>query len=411
MSPTLRRIVFVAAGLAALAVVVFLLSPDPVAVEVAVVDRGPLEVTVDEDGRTRVRDRYTISAPVTGRMERLMCEAGDPVAEGEVLALIHPLPLDTRAQEQAVERLRGAEATRDAARARLEQAETARARARRTLERLQQVHDELRGAVAEQRLDDARSAERTAAAAAEEAARGLDAAQHEVAAARAALSGTTATPGAPTRVSSPVAGRVLRTHEECERVITAGSPLVEVGDPGSLEVVVDLLTDDAVRVTDGAPARVEVGGERTLGGVVERVEPSAFTRISPLGVEEQRVNVVVRLAEDGLGDGGASSGDDAAAPTPPVLLGDRYRVEVSLVVWRADDVVRVPVSALFRREAGWGVFVVRGDRAEARAVEIDHRGRQYAEVVRGLSPGDVVVRFPPEALGDGAAVRIRSGGG
>lgn len=405
MKPHLRRIAFVAAGLMALAAVVLLLRPDPVPVEVVRVDRGPLEITIDDDGTTRVQERYVISAPVTGHLERLACQVGDTVAQGQVVARIRPLPLDTRAQRQAAERLRSAEATRDAARARLERAQTTAGQAHRTLERLEKVRSRVPGAVAEERLDDARSAAAAAATAAAEAGSALDAAEHDVAASRAALAGDPAAGVTPTRVASPAAGRVLRAYEECERVVAAGSPILEVGDPGSLEVVVDLLTDDAVRVDHGAPARVTIGDGPVLNGRVERVEPSAFTRVSPLGVEEQRVNVVVRLDEADV----RTLATDPA-PGSALAVGDRFRVEVSLVVWRADDAVRVPVSALFRHDGGWGVFTVDDGRARLRPVELGPRGRHHAQVRSGVPDGAPVVRFPPEALTDGARVRVREAG-
>lgn len=415
-----RRFAYLIAGLVVVALAVLVLRPDPVPVEVATVEMGSLEVTVDEDGRTRVEDRYVVSAPVTGRMERLTCQVGDAVDAGEILALIHPAPLDTRSQREALEHLRAAEATRDAARARLAQATTASSQARRTLERLERVDSDVRGAVAEERLDAARSAARAAAGSVDEATGGLEAADHQVQAARAALAGTLGTSSEPTRVAAPAAGRVLRTYEECERVVVAGSPIVEVGDPASLEVVVDILTDDAVQLRPGAPARITVGPEAVLQGQVERIEPSAFTRVSPLGVEEQRVNVIVRLAHpatDDVPEIAPTPGDGREiAPPPPArstapfpALGDAYRVEVSLVIWQADEVTLVPVSALFRRDGGWGVFVVEGGRVREAPVTLGHRGRHHAEVTAGLTPGEVVVRFPPEALRDGAPVEVAGG--
>ncbi len=367
------------------ALVLWALQPESIAVETATVARGPLRVTVDEDGETRVEDRYLVSAPVTGRLVRLECEVGDEVEAGEVLARVYPLPLDTRTRAEAVERLRATEAAARAAVARVEQARAMALETRRALERLERVAADVPGSVAGQRLDEARTADRTAALALEEAESAADAAAHEVESTRA-LVGSDAS-AEPTLVRAPASGRVLRVYEECERIIAAGSPIMEVGDAGRLEVVVDVLTEDAARLAAGAPAGVIAGPEAdTLRGSIRLIEPSAFTKVSPLGVEEQRVNVVVAF------DGG------------DVLLGDRYRVDVSLVAWESGDVLLVPVSALIRSDSRWGVYVVEGERARLRAIDLGERGRAHAEVRAGLEVGEVVVLYPSEAIGDGARV-------
>ncbi|MEJ2540545.1 MAG: efflux RND transporter periplasmic adaptor subunit [Gemmatimonadota bacterium] len=384
-----RKHVLVAAGVVLVGAVAFwALRPEAVSVQTGVVDRGPLRVTVDEDGETRVRDRYLVSAPVTGRMERLTCEAGDSVTEGEVLARIFPLPLDTRSGRAAAERLDVAEANANAARAREELAEAQWSEARRALERLERVAAQVPGAVTAQRLDRASTAERSANLAVEEARAGVTAAAHELEAARAALLGSGEVKGEPTRVRAPASGRILRVYEECERVVTAGAPIVEVGDPGALEVVVDVLTEDAALLRPGAPAYVVPGPSAdSLAGVIDRISPSAFTKVSPLGVEEQRVDVVVRFQDDG------------------VVLGDRYRVAVALVAWEGLDVLRVPVSALFRAGDDWAVFVVDAGRAHRRVLTIGERNRRSAAVEDGLREGDEVVIYPSDAVEDGIRVR------
>ncbi len=379
-----------AAALGGVGLVVWVAQPERIAVETAVIGRGPLAVTVDEDGETRVEDRYLVSAPVTGRLVRLSCEVGDEVVAGQVLAHVFPLPLDTRTQAEVVERLQAAEAGARAAVARVEQARALAAETRRALERLERVATDVPGSVAGQQLDEARTADRTAALALEEAEGAADAAAHEVESARAVV-GSEAS-ATPTLVRAPAAGRVLRVFEECERIIAAGSPILELGDPNRLEVVVDVLTEDVARLSVGAPARVSPGPEAdTLRGVIQLIEPSAFTKLSPLGVQEQRVNVVVELDEEG------------------VLLGDRYRVDVSLVAWQSDDVLLVPVSALFRADSRWGVYVVEGDRARLRLLEIGERGRSHAEVRSGIEVGERVVLYPSEAIEDGARVETPEG--
>lgn len=370
------------------AVVVPLLRADPVRVDLRTATRGPLQVTVDEDGETRVEERYVVSSPVTGRMVRLECEVGDSVAAGQVLARIYPLPLDTRTRAETARRLEAAEASWRAASSAVAQAETTRADARRARERLERVAADVRGAVAEERLDAARSAERSAALALEQARAAAEAARHEVEATRSALVGADETTAEPTLVRAPAQGRVLRLYEDCERAVAAGAPILEVGDPTALEVTVEVLTEDAARLSAGAPAYVSPGpGLDTLRGVIRRIEPSAFTRVSPLGVEEQRVNVIVTFEDR------------------PVTLGDRFRVDASLVAWRAEDVLQVPVGALFRDGSGWAVFTVDDGRAHRRTIEIGHRGRSAAEVLSGLREGETVVVYPSDAVEDGVRVQ------
>jgi HlyD family secretion protein len=371
---------------AVIALVVFVLRPEVLPVEASVIARGPLRVTVDEDGETRVQDRYLVSAPVTGRMVRLECEVGDSVAVGQVLAQVYPLPLDTRTHAEAAARLEAAEASRRAAEARVEQARALWAESRRALERLEKVSIDVPGSVAGQRLDETRTAERTAALALQEAESVMEAAEHEVQSARATLAGSDTASGEPTVVRAPARGRVLRLYEECERIVMAGAPILEIGDPDRLEIVVDVLTEDAGQLQVGAPARVTTGAHRdTLHARIVRIEPSAFTKVSPLGVEEQRVNAILSF-------------EDSA------VLGDRYRVDASLVTWESDDVLLVPMSALFRSDSRWSVFRVEGGRALLQHVELGQQGRSDAEVLDGLAPGDVVVLYPSETLEDGARV-------
>jgi len=368
------------------ALVLLVLRPEVIPVETSVIERGPLRVTVDEDGETRVQDRYVVSAPVTGRMVRLECEVGDSVAVGQVLARVYPLPLDTRTRAEAAARLEAAEASRRAAEARVEQARALWSESRRALERLERVSTDVPGSVAGQRLDEARTAERTAALALQEAESVMDAAEHEVQSARATLAGSDTASSEPTVVRAPAAGRVLRLYEECERIVMAGSPILEIGDPDRLEIVVDVLTEDAGRLEVGAHARVTTGaGGDTLHARTLRIEPSAFTKVSPLGIEEQRVNVILSF-------------EDSA------VLGDRYRVDASLVTWESDDVLLVPMSALFRSDSRWSVFLVEEERARLTHVELAHQGRSSAEVLEGLDVGDVVVLYPSETLEDGAPV-------
>jgi HlyD family secretion protein len=388
MKLTLKHLVIL--GLLGLAVLlgVLLLRPEPIPVDVATIARGPLRVSIDEDGETRVEDRYVVSSPVTGRLERLECDVGDTVEAGQVIAHVFPLPLDTRTRAEAAARLEAAEASRQAAQSRVEQARALWSESRRALERLERVSADVPGSVARRQLDEAQTTEHTAALALEEARSVLEAADHDVQSARATLAGSEGVAGEATLIRAPAWGRVLRVHEECERIVIAGSPVLEIGDPDRLEVVVDVLTEDAGRIAAGAPALVTMGqGHDTLRAHVVRIEPSAFTKVSPLGVEEQRVNVIL--------------GFDGAA-----VLGDRYRVDVSLVTWESDDVLLVPMSALFRADGRWSVYVVAEERARLRPVEIGEQGRTHAEVRGGLVPGDVVILYPSEATAEGAPVEL-----
>jgi HlyD family secretion protein len=380
-----RRIGLVAGGVVAVVLLVLAFRPQPLVVQTAEVARGPMEVVVNTDGTTRMSDVYRVAAPVAGRLSRITVRPDDPVARGQVLARIYPPPMDAAMAEEATARAAAAQARLVEARGRLETAAGGAEMAARHAGRVAEVF--AAGGLPRETVERARL---QAQAAQEElaAARGyVAAAEQELAASRASLP---AASGRPTDVRAPSPGRVLRVPDPSERVVAAGTPLVEVGDAGRLEIVADVLSTDAVRIRPGAPVRVHSwGGDGLLSAAVRTVEPSAFTRISALGVEEQRVNVIADL--------------DA---TPP-QLGDGFRVELRIVTWADVDVVRVPTAALFRRGDGWSVFVVENGRAVRREVRIGARGTEEAQVLGGLSPGDRVVMFPADQLRDGARVRER----
>jgi HlyD family secretion protein len=386
---TRRRLLTAAAAVLVLALVAFLSRDPPREVEIGVVDVGPLEVAIEEDGRSRAVDRYVVAAPVAGRLQRIELREGAPVAAGEVVARIEPLPLDasTRGQLQAqlnaaVARLRAAESTAAQAESAVEQAE-------RELERRRALVDA--GAIPAELLEQyalalqAREQERTSA---REAAR---AAASDVEATRAALIGSDDGSQGVIAVRAPGPGTLLRVEERSARIVSPGEPLLEIGDPGALEVVVDVLTPDAVRIRPGMPARLTGWGGDTLHAAVRLVEPSAFTRVSALGVEEQRVNVILDLDRR------------------PHTLGDGYRMDARIIVWVEDSVVTVPAAALFRSAAGWQAFVIEGGRARLRDVEVGERGEARTQVLGGLEPGEPVVLFPPDDLVDGARVREAEG--
>ncbi len=364
--------------------VALVLRPSVLEVETAIAGRGPLRVTLDEEGRTRVRDRYVVVAPVSGRVARIELQVGDSVTRGAVIARMSPAPLDPRGRQQAEAVVQAADDARQAAVAAVAEARAARDQARRNRERA--------AALAERQLlspadrEQAFLAETTAVYALQAAESRAAAAAHQVEQARAAL---VAGPGSTVVLRSPVCGRILGIPERSERVVVAGTPLVEVGDCSQLEIVVDILTTDAVGVRLGAEMLVEPwsDGRPPIEARVRRVEPAAFTKVSALGVEEQRVNVIADFVNrpDGLGDG--------------------FRVEARIVMWEGTDVLKVPSSALFRSGEQWAVFVLEDGRARLRPVEMGHRNPSDAEITGGLAEGDVVVRHPSDRVADGVRVR------
>jgi HlyD family secretion protein len=386
MSKRRSRLIWIAAAAVAGAGLWFLLRPEAPVVETARVERGPVRVTIDEEGETRVRDRYVVDSPVTARLRRIGLREGDAVEAGSVVAQLDPAPLDARAQEEGEARLEAALDGARVARAALERAQAAREQAERERARaVKLAQDGLVSSEASERADLAAQTARKELEAAEYRAK---AAAHEVEMARAAIAPRL--DGGVVVVKAPASGRVLRVNEPSERVVLAGTALVEIGDPGDLEVIVDLLSSDAVRVAIGDTIEIgEWGGDATLAGVVRLVEPSAFTKVSALGVEEQRVNVV------------------AVVTDPPASLGDRFRVAVSIVLWHAPDVVRIPRGAVFRVGDGWAAFVLDDGRIARRDVEIGHRGGDHFEVLGGVSEGEAVVMYPDERIRDGIRAKSR----
>lgn len=385
MTTTRKRVLYAATAAAVLAGAFFLFRPAPVDVDVTAVSRGPLEVTVDEEGQTRVVDRYTITAPVAGRVDRIEAREGDAVAAGTVVGWVLPTPLDARSREQAVARVAQAEDAQRAADAVVRQAQAAYDQARRVCDRTQALAAQ--NLVAPEDRERAELEETNRQRELESAQFHAQAATHDVQVARAALLGGA---GHAVALRSPVRGQVLRVVDPSERVVAAGTPLLEIGDARRIEIVTDLLSSDAVKVQAGDVMRIEGwGGDTALTGHVIRVEPSGFTKVSALGVEEQRVNVIGGLI------------------AVPAELGDRYRVDVEIVIWRSPDVLRIPASALFRAGERWAAFVVQDGRARRRLVDIGHRSGFDVEVAGGLKPGELVIRDPGDQIVDGGRVRAR----
>lgn len=376
------------AAIAAAGVLTFLLlQPDEYAVETSTVARGLLQVTIDEDGVTRVRRHAEITAPVSGRLAESGLRAGDSVMAGSIVARLTPAPLDPRARQQATAALEAARALTREVSERVQQAQVALDEARRAWRRSDALAKA--GALSERELEQAVDNERIQE-------RELAAAQSRRRAAsederRAELALRGADPGSTAQrdevlLRAPMTGRVLRVFEEHDRVVPAGTSLLEVGDCSSIEIVVDLLTRDAALVTVGATMIVRIGDEAPQTARVVRVEPAAFTKVSPLGIEEQRVNVIAQFV---------------AAPPG---LGDRFEVQSAIVLWEG-DVTLLPASALVPFDSGWAAYVVDSDRVSLQRVTIGRRGSRDVEVLSGIGVGDVVVLHPDERLHDGARVK------
>lgn len=369
------------------------LVPTPTKVDVAAVSRAAMTVTVDGEGKTRVRDRYVVAAPVAGRLRRIALRRGDAVKSGQLIAQIDPLPLsplDPRQRAEAVARVNAADDAKREIDRMVERNKATYDQARRELERSEVLVRD--GYASRQELERSQTAVSTSLREYEAARSKAESVAHEVEVARAALlAGNQSASAASVNVHAPTGGRVLRVVEESERVIIAGAPLVEVSNPAKLEVVIELLSTDAVKVSPGARVFIEAwGGPEALEAQVRLIEPSAFTKVSALGIEEQRVNVIADLT------------------TPSTALGDGYRVEARIVVWHEEDVLQVPVSALFRRDDVWSVFVVEDGRARLRTVEIGERTPFAAQIKRGVEADAELIVHPANEITEGTRVQPRA---
>jgi HlyD family secretion protein len=383
MKMTKRRWGVAAAGTCIVAAAAWALVPDPIPVDVARVTRGPLEVSIAEDGITRIRERYEVAAPVAGRLLRVEVHPGDEVHPDTPLVRIDPVPLDPKQEAQLTARLHAAERAAHEAQALLRRSRDAARRAHTEAARIGRLAAD--AIVSKDSMEAARTADSMAAKEQEAARFRAEATAYDVAVARAALGLVEGE----VVVRSPVRGRVLQVLHESERVVAAGTPLILVGDPSSLEIVADFLTADAVRIRPQAPARIERwGGENPLAARVRLVEPAAFTKISALGVEEQRVNVLCDPAD-----------------VPPAL-GDQFRVDVRVVLWKG-TATKVPATALFTIADQWNVFVLRDGRARLTRVRTGQMSDTEVEIVEGLLPNDTILVHPSDQVRDGARVAAR----
>lgn len=390
-----RRIVIAIVLAAVILAVAYGFLPKPVPVDIVKASRGALKVTIEEEGKTRVKDRFVISAPVAGYMRRIKLEVGDLVKKGEAVAELEPLrstALDPRSRAEAEAALSAAESALRAAEEKARSSEAEAEYSKKKLERNKKLYNEefITKEVFEQTETEAKQAEANRKSADAQ----VNVARFERDKAQTTLkykaAGKHDDIGA---VRAPVSGRVLALHRESEGAVNAGEPLIDVGDPTALEVRVEVLSADAVKIKQGTPVLFERwGGDAPLEGKVRTVEPAAFTKISSLGVEEQRVIVVA---------------DIISIPETWQRLGDGYRVEASFILWQGTDVLQIPANALFRYENGWAVFVFQNNRAYIRKVETGHRNGLSAEILSGIAQGEPVIAHPDEAIRDGTRVKVR----
>lgn len=394
---TRKRLIIAGIALLVVLALVYGFWPDAVDVDTATVERGSLQVTVEEEGETQVAETYVISSPVPAFARRIELEAGDLVERGQPVVLLEPprsTPMDPRAQAQATARVSAAEAALQQARQNVDAAEATAEEAREERERIQGLFEE--GSATQQQLTRAQTAAEQAEANLASARSAVEAAEADLASARAAAdrigTGNANLPIADV-LYSPVSGSVLAVHRKSEGQVQPGEPLLEIGDLHDLEIHVDVLSQDAVSISQGTRVMIDQwGGPDVLGATVNRVEPRGFTEVSSLGVEEKRVTVVATF-------------DSEAREWAE--LGAGYRVLARFVVWEGDNLLIVPTSALFRSETGWAVFVVEGHRAVRRDVEVGWQNGLSAEVISGLEEGEEVVVHPPGDLEDGTRVDPR----
>ncbi len=370
--------------------------PRPLDVETATVAEGRFEQVIEEDGQLRLQQRYLLTAPTAAQLQRPTLKVGDAVKAGDVVAVLAPAApgmIDARTRSVLQQRVGSAAAAVAAARANVQRAQAALAQATLEAERAAQLAKD--GFIAPSARDQSRLAREAAAQALKAAQAEQAAAGHAAGEARAAL-GRAEPSGAAQglwSLKSPVSGRVLKLHKDSSEPVQAGAPLLEIGDTGALEAVIDVLSGDAPRIAAGAAVQLATGrNQPPLTGQVARVDPVAFTKTSALGIEEQRVNVTVALQ---------------VPPEELQKLGDGFRVDARITVSAQDGVLLVPSAALVRQGEGWQVFVVEAGKARARAVTFSDRNAASAWVKDGLKAGETVILYPGSSMADGQAVRNR----
>ena len=393
MKRIIKRVVMILAAAAAAILIALAFRPKPAEVEAARVVKGPLQVTVDEDGETRAHDRFTMAAPIAGRLSRIEFHEGDQVGPETILATISPLPLDAREAAEIRARIQSAEARKREAEEQGARWANDHAQALRDVNRARLLAKDR--IIAQQQLEQAESKQISTAKEVEAAKFRVQSAAADVERERAGLVSLEAQQnqgGRLVAIRPPARCRILRILEKSERVVPFGTPIVILSNPRKIEIVVDLLSTDAVKVKAGAPVIIENwGGPGPLRAKVRTVEPYGFTKVSALGIEEQRANVIADFVDS------------------PTGLGDGYRVDARIVLWESASVLKVPASALFRNGAQWSAFTIEDGRARLLALEVGHRSNSEVEVLKGLAEGTTVILHPANELKEGARVVLRGG--
>jgi HlyD family secretion protein len=377
------------------ALVALAMKPKPLEVDVGEVTEGAMQLTIDDDGETRVRDRYRIAAPLSGKLLRIDLDPGDTLQKGDVLATVVPAApslIDPRARAQAEAAVNAAEAGITSAETQVEAREDEFYQLEKSWRRSQILHE--KGNIADAEFEQAENAHLAGRHALESAKISVDIARFELAQAKTALLHFDGKDSADDErtflIDAPIDGTVLRIDEKSSRMVQAGEALLELGDPGELEMRIDVLSQDAVRIRSGQKVIVEHwGGENALSGLVRHVEPSAYTKVSALGVDEQRVDVIA---------------DFDSFPGEGSSLADGYRIEARIVVWESDKVIRVPVGALFRDGDDWAVYRIDRQSARLAKLELGRNNGEVAEVISGLAPGDRVVLHPGDRITEGTLI-------
>jgi HlyD family secretion protein len=391
MKRIIKRVFMILAAAAAAILIALAFRPKPVEVEAARVTKGPLQVTIDEDGETRAHDRFTLAAPIAGRLSRIQFHEGDQVGPETVLATISPLPLDAREVAEIRARIQSAEARKREAEEQRARWENDHAQALRDLNRARLLAKDR--IIAQQELEQAESKQLSTSKEVEAAKFRVQSAAADVEREKAGLVSLEAQQSQAGRLAAirpPTRCRILRILEKSERVVPFGTPIIVLSNPSKLEIVVDLLSTDAVKVKPGAPVIVENwGGPAPLRAKVRTVEPYGFTKVSALGIEEQRANVIADFVD------------------LPTGLGDGYRVDARVVIWESASVLKVPASALFRNGQQWNAFAIENGRTRLLTVEVGHRSSSEVEITKGLDEGANVILHPANDLKDGARVILR----
>ncbi|MFQ5353731.1 MAG: efflux RND transporter periplasmic adaptor subunit [Thermodesulfobacteriota bacterium] len=392
-----RRILILLLSLGIIAALVYGFMPKPVPVSLVEVRRGTLQVTVEEEGKTRVKDRFVISAPVAGYVRRVELDVGDSIKKGQVLVTMEPQRsrvLDPRSRAEARARVEAAGAALNVSKENILAASAEAEYASSEFQRIKKLFD--KEVVSRDAMEEVRAKARYARATLKSSEFAMEVARFELKAARTALKySASAEAGLKERVAirAPIDGSVLKIYQESEGAVTEGQEIISIGDPSSIEVEVDVLSADAVRIKPGTEVRFHRwGGEVPLKGRVRIVEPAGFTKISALGVEEQRVLVI---------------SDITSEPGVWERLGDGYRVEADFILWEGADILQVPTSALFRSGKDWATFVVEDKRARERPVRIGHRSGLSTEILSGVKEGESVITHPDDSVEDGVRVRPR----